>query len=148
MRFVVWFFVLLFGSTLAWRYYPRVDAGLKSQPAPSKPIVFDNGTVRQYLPPPEPGSAPLATSLPQGALRKCVKGKQKTYTNISCPPGHEELPVSSDRLTVLSGQGPVRPAQALPAAERRSTLRDALDLSADDQLRQRIVDRAADMRTK
>jgi hypothetical protein len=153
MRFVISMFVVLLGATIAWRYYPLLQGALASRPpTATKPIVFDNGTVRQYLPPPEPSSVPLVTSMPPGALRKCVKGKQKIYTDMPCPPGHQELVVSSDRLTVLpsqgSGQGPAKADAASPPGERRATLRDALDTSGNDQNRQRIVDRAVEMQTR
>jgi hypothetical protein len=149
MRFIVWFFVLAFGSVLAWRAYPKLATGSETRPAPSKPFVFDNGTVREYLPPPEPGSAAALSSLPHGVMRKCVKGTKKIYTDVTCPPGHQELAVATDRVTVLPGPDkPARAAEPGAPPERRSTLRDALDMSGDDQLRQRIVDRAVDRHSK
>ena len=54
-----------------------------------KPIVFDNGTVRQY----EPTPPPAVPSLPNGVLRKCVRGGETTYTNVSCPAGYKERSV-------------------------------------------------------
>jgi hypothetical protein len=153
MRFVISMLVALLGATIAWRYYPLVHGALTSpRPTAPKPIVFDNGTVRRYVAPPMPGSAPLVTTMPPGALRKCIKGKQKIYTDMPCPPGHQELGVSSDRLTVLpsqdSGRSAAKSDAAAPPAERRSTLRDALDVSGNDQNRQRIVDRAVEMQSR
>lgn len=147
MRLIVFSVVVLLAVSVAWRYRGALGdlTGVASSAAPpARPIVFDNGTVRDPPPLAAPaGASATALAAQPGALRKCVRRGETTYTNFACPAGFKELGVASDRVTVLSGQGAPRPqaADTTPAG-RRSALHDALDLSRDDRLRERMMDRA------
>lgn len=118
---------------------------LGSTPDTAKPIVFDNGSVRDL--PANRASEPvtLAALAPPGALRKCVRGDRVMYSNLTCPAGFSERTVASNNLTVL----PAAPAAKAERAEdgakpggRQAVLQEALDLKRDDKLRQRMIDRA------
>ncbi len=143
MRSVLVGVALLFLLSGAWRYRHAVNEWL-TPPPPPKPILFDNGTVRQYAPPAsQPGGKAVVAALPPGVLRKCVRGSETSYTNLSCPPGFREKPVDGSRVSVVpAGERAAVPAAAAPPGQARKTLNDALDLSKDEQLRQRIMDRA------
>jgi hypothetical protein len=109
MQRIVWALVALFAAAAAWSY--RADiAELAEDTPPAKPIVFDNGTVRQYEAASEPETALVPKPLPNGVLRKCVHGREATtYTNVPCPYGFKEKPVDSSRVSVVpAGERPVQ----------------------------------------
>jgi hypothetical protein len=164
LKLLAWAAVLLIACSAVWskREHPWVQALWSTVEPPPKPIQFDNGTVRQYA---EPGSAATGTqaTAPPGAMRKCVRGTQVTYTNFSCPSGFKEREVGGPPVNVLAGQAPAKPAQsakAAAAADRggadpsqarsgaQATLHQALDLSADEKLRQKMIDRAVESSQK
>ena len=111
----------------------------------SKPIVFDNGSVRDQLYSPAASQPKQTAALsPPGALRKCVRGDRVTYSNLTCPAGFREQAVSAEPVSVV-------PALKLPKAENTATaggkhkaLQEALDLKRDEQLRQRMIQSAID----
>jgi len=139
MRTFVWIAVVLIALAAGWRYRGAVTAWLTPEPPP-KPIVFDNGTVRDMG---DPASAPpAAAGLPAGALRKCTRGSETQYTNVACPPGFKEKPVSSDRVNVLpAGDAPAAKPAAAPPGERPRNVRDVLDPDAE-RLREKVIERA------
>ncbi|MFO1337275.1 MAG: hypothetical protein U1F53_03425 [Burkholderiaceae bacterium] len=102
----LWPAVALAVALVAWRHREEVQAFFSRPPAPAKPIVFDNGTVRDTAPPPAPdASAPVAAApLPRGTMRKCLRGGEVTYTDQECPPGFKEKPVSGSKFSVVKGQ--------------------------------------------
>ncbi len=121
-------------------------------------IVFDNGSVRDLAAPAAPGASAPATKVtelsPPGAIRKCVRGDRVTYSNLTCPAGFRERPIKAEPVTVVPA---VRlpatpPAAALPGQapgqNNPRSLRDVLDLKPDEQLRQRMIDRAVEAEAK
>lgn len=137
----IWAIVALCLASTAWRYRGSI-AHLVEARIPSKPIVFDNGSARQPDAPPSP-SAQDTQHLPNGVARKCLRAGESTYyTDQACPPGSREKAVDTGRVTVLTGADAGRPAPAQPPAHARKTLHDALDLSDDKHLRERIIERA------
>jgi hypothetical protein len=143
MRVVIWVVAILLVASAGWHYRESFAALSRSAPPP-KPIVFDNGTVRQYQVA-DPASQAVAEPLPDGVMRKCVRRGETTYTNVSCPAGFKEKPVDGSRMTVVSGGDTPRPAAAAPSpAATRNALRDALDVGGDDRLRERAMDRVID----
>lgn len=85
------------------------------RPAPpaasARPIVFDNGTVRERVPASAPGQRRAAEPV-LGAVRKCRRGAELSYTNHACPPGSREEPMGG-HVNVVEGQRPAAPqAQA------------------------------------
>lgn len=149
MKGIVITVLVLLAASAAWRDRAAIDRWLQAGPsAQAKPIVFDNGTVRE---PPAAASQPFAAavSLLPGMLRKCVRGGQTTYTDIDCPNGFQQRTVAADRVSIVDApaDGSARASAAprsstRPAAQRR--LHDALDLSQDSRLRERVMERAID----
>lgn len=81
-------------------------------------IEFDNGTVRQTGAASMPGTGRAAQVLAPGAVRKCRRGAEITYTNQTCPPGHTEQSMSQGTVNVLpaTAVAPGAPAGPPPAA--------------------------------
>jgi hypothetical protein len=147
MRYLIWLAVLAIVGSAAWRYRASfLDLGPPAPPP--KRIIFDNGTARTLPLPPPPLASGARPNKPIGELRKCVRRAEVSYTNFACPNGFTEQAVKSDRLTVLdSGDAkPVTPEKPRPDA--RKTLRDALDISDDKDIRTRIMERAAEGNAK
>jgi len=80
----------------------------------------------------------MAEPASSGELRKCVNGKQVTYSNAGCPPGSTEQPVKAGTVTVVPGT-PAPPPSA--AASGPSALHKALDITRDDRLHEKIMER-------
>lgn len=134
---------LLLLASLAWKYRHFFTELAAPPPPPAKAIVFDNGSVRQLAPAAsqpvlQAGPAPL----PHGQMRRCTRRQETTYTNVPCPPGFKERAVDGSRVSVVESGQPAAPARPANAGAPRKTLRDALDLNADPQLRDRIIERA------
>lgn len=130
------------GLSIAWNKRADLQRLVASPPPPPKAIQFDNGTVRQSGSASSP--APSATSSFQpGVLRKCLKGHEVQYTNIGCPPGFKEAAVAGPPVTVLGSDAP-RPAAAGSQASGRARLENALGLSTDKGLKDRIMQRQID----
>jgi hypothetical protein len=113
---------------------------------PDKPraIVFDNGSIRDVPGPAASESRKGAALSPPGVLRKCLRGDQVTYSNLTCPPGFRERPVSTDGVTVVPAFRPPE-ASARPASgSAHQRLQESLDLKRDDKLRQRMIDQAVE----
>lgn len=108
-------------ATWRFRNADWVQDALHPQPVKKLKIEFDNGTVRQYETP-LPDKAKKGTEpLPVGALRKCVRGADTSYTHDPCPPGSKEQALSKGTVTVLSA--PPKPAAPPPQATPEPTLR-------------------------
>ncbi len=149
----LWPAVALVVALVAWRHRDELKEFFSPPPEPAKPIVFDNGTVRDTTPPPPEADAAAAPApLPRGVMRKCLRGSEVNYTDRECPPGFKEKPVSGSKFTVVPGQGGgaanPSPPPAKPGADRPKTLKDALDMRPDDRLRERAIDRAIDPSSK
>lgn len=133
-RFIAVMF-LLAAVGLVWQKRDQLQAWAGSASLPSAPRISFN----------EPGptadaAAPKAASkFRSGDLRKCVNGQQVSYTNTECPPGHKEQAVAAAPVTVLPATPVSKPAQPSSAP---SSLHQALDLTRDDTLRDRIMERA------
>lgn len=139
-KIIVVMVVLVLGSA-TWRYRNHIAELTKPDHVP-KPIVFDNGTVRQYESASQAKGQASVQALPVGALRKCVRGNETSYTDVSCPPGFKEKPVDNSRVSVVSGGETAKQATTPALSNPRKTLRDALDLSDDEHLRDKAIDRA------
>jgi hypothetical protein len=152
MVVVKWFqragIVLLVGvvGISAWRH--RDDAWVQAlwrPEAPPKPVVFDNGSVRAAAQPMVPASAAAKgpDNLP-GQMKKCIKGKQVVYTDQPCEAGAKVASVSGGNVTVVPSIAPkpAAPAQGAQAPSGRSTLHDALDLNGNDNIRDKMMERA------
>ena len=131
----------------AWRH--RDDAWVQAlwrPEAPPKPVVFDNGSVRDSAVPVQPPASAAAKgpdNLP-GQMKKCIKGKQVVYTDQPCEAGAKVAAVTGGNVTVVPSNTP-KPAtqpQGGQAPAGRSTLHDALDLNSNDNIRDKMMERA------
>lgn len=109
---------------------------------PPKPVVFDNGTVRSWV----PASAPVAgpTAAP-GPVRKCRRGAEVVYTNGECPPGSREQALQGGTFTVVGSPQAAaapRPAGAAGSAPRAATVRDLVDMSDVERIKERRIEEA------
>ena len=144
--------VLVMLLALAWRLGASgaVEQWLYPPPVTSKPIVFDNGTVRQM---PAPASAPTLVehATAPGMARKCLSvgqqagkpGSRVTYTDSVCPPGTQQMTIGGT-VTVLEGAGGTRPAAAASQVpgKRRKTVLEALDDNPNLKLGEKRIERA------
>jgi hypothetical protein len=143
MTFRTFFITLavLIALGAAWSKRQAIEAMLSPPPPPAKAIQFDNGTVRQY------GTSSASSAQPQitaGGMRKCFKGGQVSYTNLECPPGATEKPVAGPPVNVLPAQAGAKPNEPSGAGKSKATLRDALDLERDGNLKDRMMERVID----
>lgn len=72
------------------------------------------------------------------SLRKCVNGQQVTYSNVDCPTGAKAQAVTGGTVTVVPGTPVAKPAEA---ASGPTALHKALDITRDDTLRDKIMER-------
>ena len=107
-------------------------------------IQFDNGTVREAPVPASPASAASAQVFEgePGKLKKCLRGNTVTYTDQNCPPGTKAAAVTGGNVTVVPSEKPKPAARDAAANNSRNTLRDALDLSGNDNIRDKMMERA------
>lgn len=129
---------------LAWQKREPLRAWLGSVAVPSVPVSISEHPVPLLNPanPPTPSTAGKpAAEFRSGELRKCVNGQQVAYTNVECPPGFKAQAVAAAAVTVVPGT-PVAKPQA--AASGPSALHKALDISRDDTLHDKMIQRAID----
>lgn len=95
--------VALIVLAVGWRYRNAEAVQRIVNPPSHKPLAieFDNGTVRQNAAASSPATGRAATVLAPGAVRKCRRGTEVTYTNQTCPPGHVEQAMSQGTVNVL-----------------------------------------------
>lgn len=141
LRLLVIAVLALVLASAAWRYRAWLTPDAPA-PAP-RPVVFDND---HATPPPPPASAApgAATVRAPGALRKCVRGGEVSYTDRACPAGFREREVATDRVTVM----PAAPVAATATSASRRTLKQQLDVADEDRLRERMIDRAVEGATR
>lgn len=77
---------------------------------------------------------------PAGELRKCVNGGQVVYTDAACPPGNRAEAVQGGTVTVVPAT-PAPAARPSDAASGPSALHRALDITRDDRLHEKIMER-------
>ena len=133
----------------AWSY-GRPFFSPSSDAAPAKPIVFDNGSIRDMLPRLAASEGMGGQEAPAGVMRKCVAGEKTVYSNLDCPKGYTQKSVAKDNLSVV-------PASPLPGKEARTELasrerkpepHDWLKSRDDEELRQKILERAVERNTR
>jgi len=130
IRHVALALLALLALAVTWRVAQSDWARQLGQPAarPAAPIVFDNGTVRQYDSPASVAARSKGQPMPLGTLRKCQRGAEVTYTNSFCPAGTRELSVGKGTVNVVES-APLATAKPPPA-------------TAAPSLRERAVERA------
>jgi hypothetical protein len=123
--------VLLLAAALglAWQKRELLQAWAGSASLSAAPSISFN----------EPPPAPKGSSkFRAGELRKCVNGQQVSYSNVECPPGAKEQGVTAGAVTVVPGTPAPKPAAA---GSGPSALHKALDLTRDDTLHEKIMER-------
>lgn len=96
--------LLLMTVSVVWHHRLELLDLLATKAAVVKPIVFDNGTVRQFAPASEPQAAISQPTIPHGVMRRCTKGSEVSYSSSACPPGAKEKALSTDRFNVVPGK--------------------------------------------
>ena len=135
---------LLFLSALglAWQKREPLRAWLGSVPVPSVPVSISDQPATSSADPSTPASpAKPSAKYRAGELRKCINGQQVAYTNVECPPGFKEQAVAAAAVTVVPGTPVAKPEAA---ASGPSALHKALDISRDDTLHDKMIQRAID----
>jgi hypothetical protein len=135
---MLWGLVGLGLLATAWRYrdHEAVRAWWPTPAQAAKPIKFDNDTPRSVDPALAPASSDRSHWWADG-IRKCVQGKQVSYTDRACPPGSQELgPSKQGLVNVLAGDRPAGPV-VIPA-----TGRDPIEAPGTKHLREQAVERA------
>jgi hypothetical protein len=130
--------ILLAALGLAWQKREQLQTWLRAAPALSTSAPSLSDPLVATRPEAEGATSTSARSRP-GGLRKCVKGQQVSYTNVECPPGHQELTVTTAPVNVLPATPVSKPAES---SSGPSALHKALDLTRDDTLRERVIERA------
>ncbi len=129
---------LALAAAAGWRVRDAdwVQDFLHPQPVKKLKIEFDNGTVRQYETSPPEQARKGTVPMPEGALRKCVRGAEVSYTNHPCPAGSQEHALKQGTLTVLSA--PPKPAPTSPQSPQPMTPQPT---TPEATLRQQATDR-------
>lgn len=130
---------LLAALGLAWQQRERLLASV--QPAPQLTVISPNHDepAAEAQPAADAAAPRVRSKLPPGALRKCVNGQQVSYTNVECPPGHQEQALNGKPVNVMPATPVSKPVVASSAP---SALHQALGLTRDDTLRDRAIERA------
>ena len=144
--------LLCFGVTIvastAWRYrnaqwvqqFLQVDGPAKVN------IKFDNGSVRdgQRTGGPRQASERQNQSSSDnaiGKLKKCLHKDEVIYTDQPCPVNARVAPVKGGSVTVV-GATKTKPETQAAVEPGPKALRDALDLSGNENLREKMIERA------
>lgn len=130
-------------ASTAWRYRnaPWIEHLLHVDGPAQVNIKFDNGSVRDVQPPAR--AAPTSSSRNDqnavGKLKKCVRKYEVIYTDQPCPVDAKVAPVKGN-VNVL-GATMTKPESANSAEPGPKALRDALDLSGNNNLREQMMER-------
>jgi len=109
-------------------------------------IKFDNGSVRDAVVPNEdipadPVNAPAVRNV-AGELKKCLHGRKVIYTDQVCPAGSKVAPVNGGSVAVLESSKPKVNDATGNRQGARQTLRDALDISGGENLKDKMIEQA------
>jgi hypothetical protein len=147
LRYALAFCVVVILGRVAWSH--RNDLWVQQlleTTAPAKAdIKFDNGSVRdssgrQAQGLVEPKAKGTINTI--GPVKKCVLGRDTIYTDQLCPTGSKVMDVTDGNVTVLQGD---KPKIAVPPSSQQNahqSLREALDLSRNDNIREKMMERA------
>ena len=111
-------------------------------------IKFDNGSVRDNLPAGSTAVSPNRTkdhgaqNNAPGVVKKCLRGKEITYTDQVCPSDANVAPVTGGNVTVV-GTPKAKVERSNTFEPGPKALRDALDLSGNENLREKMMERIA-----
>jgi hypothetical protein len=145
-RYVVVGLVVVVIGRMAWshrnedwiRNFLRPDGTAKID------IRFHNGSVLDgavILSQPRSSARTFEVENTPGKMKKCTRGREVVYTDQLCPAGAEVAAVNGGNVTVLDANKPKTEAPTT-SQDRRTSLRDALDLSGNENIREKMVERA------
>ncbi len=150
VRWLVLLLAVALGALVLWRTQAMWAGWLPGPARTVKPIVFDNGSVRERPAPAAPDAVTAKTSLPPGAMRKCVKGREVVYTQVPCASGFKEMAVGGTPVNVVTTPS-ARPLDAVRSLGREAQghqevgaqrrLQQVLDIERNDRMREKAVDR-------
>ena len=126
---------LLAAAALAWQKREQLQAWAGQAPTLATLVPTSSE--------PSAGARPGADGAKPrpGGLRKCVKGQQVAYTNVECPPGYQDQAVTAAPVNVLPATPVSKPVASSSAP---SALHQALDITRDDKLRDKLMERAVE----
>ncbi|MFG6489322.1 hypothetical protein ACG04R_21745 [Roseateles sp. BYS78W] len=137
--------VVLSALGLAWQQRERLRAAVMPEPV----VVIGPGGGDLAGAPRPAGEAAARPTSRSGALRKCVKSQQVAYTNVECPAGFKEQAVTAAPVNVVPATPVARGAEPQTSGSSApSALHEALGLTRDDKLRDRITERAIEGATR
>ncbi|MEL4180723.1 hypothetical protein [Roseateles sp. PN1] len=157
LRYLLWIAIALLTLAAGWhvRNTEFVRDLINPGAGKARPIQFDNGSRREIAEPvkPPPGAA---KPLPQGVMRKCLRGREVVYTDVACPAGYAQGDVSGGTVNTVAEPGRQAGATGTPASAggaasapgKKAALREVLDMNSNNDLRQRMMDRAIDQSTR
>lgn len=149
VKFVLAGLVVLVLGKFAWNH--RGDDWVANLLRPhgraTQEIKFDNGSVRDAAVANAPSVAPDAAARSvkneAGQLKKCVAAGKVTYTDQVCPVGAKVAAVNGGSVVVLEAQkSKAQHNAAAPGGQK--ALRDALDISGGEDLKNKMIERAVD----
>ena len=132
-------------ASVAWRY--RNAQWIKQLLLVEGPaqvnIKFDNGSVRDVKPP--PNAVTTSTNKNDqnavGKLKKCVRKYEVIYTDQPCPVDAKLAPIKGGTVTEIKGTTP-QTESANVAPQGPKALRDALDISGNNNIREQMMERS------
>ena len=137
IRYVLAVVAVVVLGKLIWVH--RNDDWVRNLSRPGGPatvdIKFDNGSVREVA------VTERAVKSDAGKLKKCLIKGQVTYTDQDCPIGAKSAPISGGTVVVLESQKSMT-KEASSAQGGQKTLRDALDISGGENLKDKAMERS------
>jgi len=146
------FLFLMIGVALvassAWKYRNAewVQKLTQVEDPAKADIKFDNGSVRDATPASRMASSPIVANgqghqnNAPGVIKKCLRGKEVSYTDQACPSDAKVAPVTGGNVTSVGGtKAKTERSSAIEPGPK--ALRDALDLSGNQNLREKMMER-------
>ncbi len=149
IRFLLLLIGIVIFASITWKFRNAewIQKLLQVDDPATVNIKFDNGSARDNPPAATIASAPAraqeqgSQNNAPGVIKKCLRGREITYTDQICPSDAKVAPVTGGNVTVVGT--PKAKAERSNAAEPGpKALRDALDLSGNVNIREKMMDRA------
>lgn len=137
--------LVLMAAKVVWSHREDwVQPFFQNQPTTRPNITFDNGSVRDNAAntpvPPQAPNTKATVKNELGTLKKCTVGDTVVYTDQLCPSKTKVSAVNGGNLVVLQAPHPTKPAATAPTGAQ--TLRDTLDVSTPNNLKEKMMERA------
>jgi hypothetical protein len=138
--------VVVVAGNVAWihRNDDWIQKFIRPDGAAKVDIRFDNASIRDAVvilgQPPSTSSNRAVENTP-GTMKKCLLGREVVYTDQPCPAGATVAAVNGGNVTLLDANKPKKDERS-PSQDRNTSLRDALDLSGNENIREKMMERA------